>query len=112
MTPLFFSAACDFCEGRVDVGFYEGFVVYRGGHDGLVHDEYVFRSVEDAQRFRSLRDMAHVEIRRVCSQEPFHWRHSGGKAKGLELADHLYSIFPDHRYEPGAYRAHVDPDIL
>ncbi|MDD9944643.1 MAG: hypothetical protein OXU20_26595 [Myxococcales bacterium] len=107
MTPLFFSAACDFCDGRATVQYYEGFVVYRGARDGLVHEEYVFRSLRDAKRFRSLRDMDDVEIRRVRSHEPFHWRRSGGSVKGLELADHRYAIFPDHRYEPRPFRAHV-----
>ena len=107
MTPLFITAACDFCDGRADVRYYEGFVVYRGGHDGIVHEEYVFRTIRDAQRFRALRDLEHVEIRRVRSHDPFQWRYSGGTTKGLELADHLYAIFPDHRYEPVPYRAHV-----
>ncbi len=36
---------------------------------------------------------------------PFRWRRSGGFIEDLELADHLYEIFEDHRFEPGPHRA-------
>ena len=107
MTPLFFSAACDFCEGRTPVEYHEGYVVYRGGRDGVIHQEYVFRSPEDADRFRIMRNLQDLDIRKVRSEEPFRWQYSKGTIKDLELADHLYAIFPDHRYEPGPQRAHV-----
>jgi hypothetical protein len=107
MTLLFFSAACDFCEGTVEPRYFRGFVIYRGAGDGQVHEEYVFRSAADAERWRRLMGLSAYEVRPVHSERPFRWRRSSGSVKGLELADHLFSIYPDRRYEPGLFRAHL-----
>lgn len=106
MTPLFFSAACDYCDGKVALEYHTGFVVYRGTN-GEVHEEFVFRSPMDAERWRVLRGLQAFEVRAVHSEAPFRWRASTSRVRGLEHADHLYAIYPNRLYEPAPFRAHV-----
>jgi hypothetical protein len=106
MTALLLSYVCDYCdELRSDTTPYRGFVVYRGR--GRVREEYVFRSRRDAERWREMFKLDDCEVREVESAHEFRWRVSNGRVKDLELADRLFEIFPDHRYEPAPRRAHI-----
>ena len=107
MTLLFFSAACDFCDGKVEPSYHHGYVIYRGANAGEPREEYVFRSAAHAEHWRDLMELGDHEVRRVCSEQPFNWRETTGTIKGLELADHLFTIFPDCCYEPCEHRAHL-----
>jgi len=108
MTALFLSFVCDYCDGlRADPAPYQGFVVYRGPRDGHAREEYVFRSLRDAERWRKIQRLEGCEIRKVESSAEFRWRASTGTVRDLELADRLFEIFPDHRYAPAPNRAHV-----
>lgn len=107
MTLLFFSAACDFCDGKVHPNYHRGYVVYRGAGDGQVHEEYVFRRANDAERWRAIMHLEAYDVRQVVCEHEFQWRKSSGSIRNLELADHLYSIFPNRCYEPSPRRAHL-----
>lgn len=108
MTALLLSYVCDYCDGlRIEPTPYRGFVVNRGSAEHRVREEYVFRSREDAERWRSASGLEHYEIREVASASEFRWRASTGSLKDVELADRLYEIFPDPRYEPAPNRAHI-----
>jgi hypothetical protein len=104
MRPLFVTVVCDWCDGLVDVSApHRGFVVWRNRPEGS--SEYVFRTEADAARWRELQALSAYPIREVRSPSPFRWRRPSGTARGIELADHLYEIFPDHRFAPAPYRA-------
>ena len=108
MTALLLSYVCDHCDGlQVPSTPYPGFVVYRGAPEGSVREEYVFRTHLDAERWRILSQREECEIREVESSSEFRWRVSTGSVKDLELADRLFEIFPDHRYEPAPNRAQI-----
>ena len=109
MTALFISYACDYCDGLVhDELPFRGFVVYRQpAPNGTVREEYVFRTRRDAERWRTLQSLDDCEIREVRSAAEFRWRKSQGSLRGIELADKLFEIYPDRRYEPSPRRAHV-----
>lgn len=109
MTLLFFSAACDFCDGNVAIDYDVGYVVYRGAISGELHEEYVFRSPVDAERWQMAVGLDDLDIRKVHCEYPFKWRVSTGTIKGLELANHLYTIHPDRFYAPDPNHAHVTP---
>jgi hypothetical protein len=103
MQPLLVSFVCDYCDGLVDWGsFHRGFIVWRDDFDRL---EYVFPTREAAERWRSVRGLSGHEIREVLSEQPFRWHMSRGSVKDIELADHVYEIFPNHRHAPGQHRA-------
>jgi hypothetical protein len=110
MRPLFVTYACDFCDGLTKPGLlHRGFVVWRGLHPTGAREEYVFPTRADADRYRSAARLCHYEIREVLSETQIHWHPSRGTIRGLDLADHLYTIYPDHRFEPGPYRAFLAP---
>jgi hypothetical protein len=106
MRPLFISYVCDYCDGLADPGpLAEGWVVWRDRPPGS--EEYVFRTRDDAERWRAAKGYDDCPIRRVCSASEFRWRKSTGSLTDIELADHLFEIFPHHRYPAGGYRAHL-----
>ena len=106
MIALFYSAVCDYCERQMPTeSLYRGFVVYRGQRSADGDEEYVFRTRADAERWRRIAGREGCEIREVYSLNAFRWHKSRGSARDLELADHLFKIFPDHRYEPLPHRA-------
>lgn len=106
MMPLFISYVCNHCDGiRDGLEYHSGFVVWRGRPWGS--QEYVFRTRKDAERWRVINGLHGCPIKEVTSETEFRWRKSGGFIEDLELADHLFEIFEDHRFEPGGHRAFI-----
>jgi hypothetical protein len=105
MTPLFLSQACDHCDGfRTDIHYDRGFIVWTGRPAGA--PDYVFRTRRDAERWVQLTGVD-GRVRQVLTEDRFRWMESRGSVRGVELADHLFEIFPDHRHQPGPYRAFI-----
>lgn len=109
MVPLFLSCVCDYCESRpATESYYRGYVVWRGFlGPGFPH--YVFSNRQSAERWRRGQGQNSGEIREVLSPEPFRWRPSRGTLRDIEFADHLFEIFPDHRYRQAPHRAFLAP---
>lgn len=104
MTLLFFSYACDYCDGLIDESSYDrGFVVWR--NRGTPAEEYVFRTRQDAERWRDASNLGDYPILEVRAPVPFRWRASTGSIRDLQMADSLVRIWPDHRFPPGPNRA-------
>jgi len=72
-------------------------------------EEYVFRSREDAERWCKHRGHEVKAIRIVLTESTFRWKMSAGSVTDVELADHLFEIYADHRYEPKPFRAFLAP---
>lgn len=105
MVELFLSQACDHCDyGVPKERLHRGFVVYRGADDGHC-EEYVFRTRMDAERWRTAASREGCDIREVYSLTPFRWHLSRGTLRDVVLADHMFEIYPNHRYEPLPHRA-------
>lgn len=106
MVSLFLSLACDHCDfGVPENKLHRGFVVYSSDFDSpLPHEEYVFRSRMDAERWRSASGREGCGIFKVFSLMPFHWHLSRGTLRDVVLADHLFEVFADWRYEPLPHR--------
>jgi hypothetical protein len=110
MTPLFTSVVCDYCDGHRPVAFpYRGFVVWRGAPDPNGRDVYVFPTRRDAELYRLAAKLHDHVIREAWSEQPFIWGPGRGSIKGLTIANHVYTVFPDHRFTPGRYRACLSP---
>ena len=107
MVQLFLSMACDHCDyGVAKDRLHRGYVVYRGSTEGVApFEEYVFRTRMDAERWRTAAGREGCEIREVYSLSAFRWHLSRGTLRDVVLADHMFEIFPDHRYEPLPHRA-------
>lgn len=102
-TPLFTSRACDYCDGVVDfTAFDRGWVVY-GGDPTERH--YVFAERAQAQAWRAKKGRETHDILEVISEDGFTWR---GTPDGL-VADRVYYVYPDHRFEPASDRAFLRP---
>lgn len=108
MRALFYSWVCEHCEGLPEGDYDRGYVVWRDRPPAS--EEYVFRTKEDAERWRAHKQYGEKPIRIVLSEQPFRWRMSNGTITDVELADHLFEIYPDHRFEPGPYRAFLAPE--
>lgn len=106
MTALFTSYVCDYCDGLREAGRHRGFVVV---HRPLPSQEYVFRTKEDAERWKSLNRQEGAKVKVVLSEDEFRWQASRGSVQGVMLADRLFEIFPDQRFEKKPYRAYVSP---
>ena len=106
MVQLFLSQACDHCDyGVPKERLHRGFVVHRDASEAGSCEEYVFRTRMDAERWRVAAGREGCEIREVYSLTPFRWHLSRGTLRDVVLADHMFEIFPDHRYEPLPHRA-------
>lgn len=105
MTPLFFSAVCDHCDGLRTPAASTGWIVWRRRLPGA--QEYVFRTPEDARRWRRINGLDDCPIRQVRTETEIRWRRSIGSVRDLEFADRLFEIYTDPRYEPAPYRAHL-----
>jgi len=106
MVQLFLTQACDYCDyGVPKERLHRGFIVYRGIADSGQCEEYVFRTRMDAERWRTAAGREGCEIFEVYSLTPFRWHLSRGTLRDVVLADHMFEIFPDHRYEPLPHRA-------
>lgn len=105
MVQLFLSEACDHCDfGPPKEKLHTGFVVYPKSED-KVREEYVFRTPLDAERWRAAAGRDGCEIRRVYSTAPFRWHLSRGSLRDAVLADHVFEVFTDHRFEQLPHRA-------
>jgi hypothetical protein len=106
MVQLFLTQACDHCDyGVARERLHRGFIVFRGGPEEPNCEEYVFRTRMDAERWRTAAGREECEIREVYSLSAFRWHLSRGTLRDVVLADHMFEIFPDHRYEPLPHRA-------
>lgn len=109
MVPLFLTCVCDYCENPAKGDYHRGYIVYRGFlGPGFPH--YVFSNHQSAERWqRGQGQQNSGEIREILSSEPFRWRPSRGTLQDIEFADHLFEIFPDHRYRVAPHRAFLAP---
>jgi hypothetical protein len=107
MKPLFISQVCDFCDGLHgdDQNWDLGFVVWRGRPTPT--DEYVFRTREDAERWKSAQGWTEEPILPVRAPIKFRWRQSTGTVKDVTTADRLVTIFADRRFPPAPNRAYL-----
>jgi hypothetical protein len=110
MTALFTSYVCDWCDGlKKPLPVARGWVVWRTVAEMAERECYVFPTPQMAEYYRSV---THVEgeIRQVLSELPIRWSDGKGNIKNLRLAERLYTVYPDHKYEPGAFRAYLAPE--
>lgn len=109
MVQLFLSCVCDYCDSKPNLGdYHSGYVVWRGFlGPGFPH--YVFSNRESAERWRRGQGQNAGDIRVVLSTEPFRWRPSRGTLRDIEFADHLFEIFPDHKFKAAPHRAFLAP---
>lgn len=106
MVQLFLTQACDYCDyGLPKERLHRGFIVHRNNAESGSREEYVFRTRMDAERWRTAAGRDDCEIHEVYSLAPFRWHLSRGTLRDVVLADHMFEIFPDHRYEPLPHRA-------
>ena len=104
MLALFTSYVCDYCDGHRPAGTFRGYVVI---HRPLPSQEYVFKTQADAERWRRLNRHEGAVVRPVLAEQEFRWQPSRGSVHGVILADRLFEIFPDPRFERRPYRAYV-----
>lgn len=111
MVQLVYSQACDYCDfGPPKDKLYPGFVVYRKP-EAKVREEYVFRTRLDAERWRTAAGREGCEISKVYSVAPFRWQFSRGTLRDLVLADHIFEVFSDHRFELLPHRAFLAESV-
>lgn len=104
MTALFLTTACDYCDyGVAPDKLHRGFIVFGSG--SVTVEEYVFQTVADAEAWRVASGRDGCTVRAVYSLVPFRWHLSRGCLQNVTLADHMFEIFPNHRYEPLPHRA-------
>ena len=102
--PLFFSLVCDYCDTLKATGAMDrGWIVWRNRPIGS--SEYVFKSADDAERWRRACGLADHPIRPVVSPRRFVWKRSQGSVKDIEVADRLYEIYADSDTAAGPDRA-------
>jgi len=108
MVAIFFSVACDYCDGLRDPDArFEGWIVWSNNFN-TPHRSYVFKSQEHACRWKTLRFKGDAsEVRKVVSIHPFNWRSGLHLTSDMEFADTLIEIHADHKYEARAGRAHL-----
>ena len=112
MTALFTSYACDWCDGlKKPIPVARGWVIWRAGSSTSVEERecYVFPTPQMAEYYRSVTNVE-GDVRQVLSEMPIRWSDGKGNIKNLRLAERLYTIYPDHRFEPGPYRAFLAPE--
>jgi hypothetical protein len=109
MLLLLVSAVCDWCESPPKGKFYRGYVVWQEPKVGDVVSEYVFRTAHDAIVWRSISGHEEREVRTVLSEDPIPWRVASGRASGLICAEHLFDVYPTHRYRKAPCRAFLAP---
>lgn len=107
MTQLFLSEVCDHCDfGPPETALHRGFVVwFQGSSPSIPHEEYVFRTPADAEKWREAAGRGAAVIREAFAFQPFRWHLSRGTLRDVVLADHLFEIFYDHKFEPLPHRA-------
>jgi hypothetical protein len=101
MVPLFVTEVCDACDfGVTKEKLFRGFIVYGRYPTHVTCEEYVFRTRIDADRWRTAAGREDCTIREVYSLTPFQWHASRGTLQDVILADHIFEVFADHRFEP------------
>jgi hypothetical protein len=106
MRPLFISYACDHCDGLVDSFDFRGFICLRKTRT-LPCEEYIFATRADAERWRELNGLFEAEIKEVRGDKPFRWQPSRGTIRGIIIADRLFEVFPDHKFESRPNRCFI-----
>ena len=102
MTQLFLTTCCDYCDYEpAESLLYSGYICFVGMFG---YEEYVFREVRDADRWKSIAAVPESVVRRVYSLSRFTWQVAIGVLNGTVLADQRYVLSPDHRYAAGAKR--------
>jgi len=112
MTALFTSYACDWCDGlKKPIPVARGWVIWRPGSNTSAEERecYVFPTPQMAEYYRSVTNVE-GDVRQVLSEMPIRWSDGKGNIKNLRLAERLYTIYPDHRFEPGPFRAFLAPE--
>jgi hypothetical protein len=101
MTQLFLSTACDYCDfGVPKERLHRGFLVHRPAAVQAGYEDYVFRTRTDAEKWQEAAGLKSCAIREVYSLMPFRWHLSNGMLNDIVLAQGMYEVFPDHRFEP------------
>lgn len=108
MTLLFFSYACDHCDGLTTDEYDVGYIVWIP--KPLPAEEFVFATRCDAERWRSMHGIEDAEIREVVARSRFRWRKSTGFAYPVHMAEHVVEVYENPAYPTRPYRAHfADP---
>lgn len=121
MRLLFISYACDRCDGvTATTGTaaenesldFRGFIVF-DAQKPLPFDHYVFATRADAAKWRDMNvgyGNPPREIKEVRASRPFRWHPSRGTVRGIILADRLYEVYPDDKFEPRSNRCALFPE--
>lgn len=111
MVELFTSCRCDWCDFEpTATKLHRGFIVQgKPVRDACVMAPmyYVFRTIGDADRWRKAVGYEAHPIDEVSSLDAFRWQLSRGVISDVVLADHMFEVFQDHRYEPLPHRAFI-----
>jgi hypothetical protein len=112
MTQLFLTQACDHCDYGVDRACVHRGYLIRGdvdpaedAEDGVLATAYVFRTTLDAERWRTAAGRENWPIYEALSLTPYRWILSRGTLRDVALADAMFEIFADHRFEALPNRA-------
>lgn len=109
MVELFLSCVCDYCDSKPDLDkLHHGWIIHRDLiGPGFPH--YVFSTAASALRWYTSQINRDGVVKLVLSHEPFRWRPSRGTLRNIEFADHLFEVYPDHRFPKGPHRAFLSP---
>jgi hypothetical protein len=111
MIPLFVSCVCEYCDTPpARETLYSGFVVWSLTRHKFGSRQYVFPSRAMAERWQAIRGPEDAVVREVWCAHPFRWHVGRGSIRNLRLADRLFEIYPDHRFEPSSDRAFLASD--
>lgn len=112
LRPLFRTYYCEYCDTKdsdTPPGtWYSGWVCYRPEGSRILN-YCVFPNRKDTEKWKAVNDIKDGEVREVYSETPFTFKKSSGILKGISIADSLYEVYPDHKYDPKPYRAFVKP---
>jgi hypothetical protein len=105
---LFYSLFCEACDDRtkVRVDVHRGFIVFRARPAGST--EYVFRTEQDAERWRTAAGLGRFPIRRVTACAALEWMHRSGLE--LDVANGMFEVHPRDAVAPAAHRVFLDPE--
>ncbi len=112
MVALLVTTVCDWCDGTGAYALSRGYVVWRGA--SRRRGSYVFKTHDDAARWRAGNRLEGYPIVEVLSETPFRWRGSGGALPDIVFADKLFDIYPDRHFPRGDNRAflvHAPPEL-
>jgi len=90
---------CEWCRGDIrDLPLHHGYVVMT---DERMHKpHYVFRTPGDAKRWKDHYRLDGAPVTKVLSPTAFRWQESRGALTGLEIANRLYEVVDDHKFDP------------